>query len=276
LTATEIALAQKLNDLCTALLNAPDPEGHGKAIEVVTSALKSVQLERASLETQQSDWQKANTTSESTQYTHVLDVTDLPSESDFHASTEGNSGTRLWYGIWNDLQVMTTLCIDDGLRIPGQSYDGDVLTAAEGIWIRRPRRVRVKLWKGVGHKKECVRVVAADIVDKDCCHEFIAITGGGILGHKEVAYTLGSGGTPTRITANVDSGAGDLAKALAGGPGAISTGLTGAQGIDDGWTKLLDSSSARQIALLQAEKSRLTLEQDIAKLQNPTAPPSAT
>jgi hypothetical protein len=268
LTAYLIQLSEHIvGDADGTPASRPGPDD----LSVVRSAFDLVSQQRDRLTQEQVAWESAGQTTSSKSGTYTVDVGDLPTSSPFDPKEEIAAAAR---SVWNDLGVM--MCVVDDPQFPADSSPNDNAPfqngAANSIWYRRPRRVRLDLWKRKdedGEESEHAELIQssqADIVDRRCTHIAIPLSEGGFFGHNTISVKVGTLGTPISISDDRVPSIANAATALAKAPSLITGGITDESGIVAAWQKAVPSAAAQQTAALEAQKDRLQLLADIKKL----------
>jgi hypothetical protein len=199
-------------------------------------------------------WRERQTVSTSTALEFVLDIAQLPAESDL----AHDSGTA-WGTVYDALGVMVTIEPDGDLPDTFSGGSADWAAAHrrdDGAWFRRPRRVRMTLWRDVDGTPAKVRTTTADVVDAQCRHESIALPGPHWWGKHATSVTFGAAGTPTKVSGSDESVVGDVADAVAGLPKAVTDSLTQGKALLDAEAALKQKATdpaAAEIARLQQE-----------------------
>jgi hypothetical protein len=276
-------LVQLSNHIAGDANNAPD-RPHPDDLLVVRDALKLVDEQRDRLTKEQVAWAAAQQTTSAISASYTIDIRDLPTCDDGHEFKPGPELSAAARTVWNELGLMMCLVDDHQPQVavsdPRNDLDdgAPVQDGAEtSIWYRRPRRVRLDLWKKKdgaekeqeSEEAELVQSSQVEIVDKHCQHIPLPLPNGNFWAHDHVSVKMGALGTPVSISDDRVPGLASAATELSKVPSQIASGISDASSISADWQKAFPaapSAAAQQTATLKAQEERLRLQAGIKKL----------
>jgi hypothetical protein len=269
LKGSENALVSQLLRIIDRI-NDPDGATLGAAawaqndLSVLESALQMVSGQLDRLAREKAAWEAAGQAVKSCSY--IVDVSDLPAGDGFDPEQlEPTGGAKK---VWEDLGIMA--CVAEDYEAHGKRSEDDPEgehapfqpRAEKRLWYRQPRRVRLDVWKKTNSGSALVRTSQVVIVDKRCRHLSLPLGKSHLHGKGMVSVRIGPLGTPVSLSPDRAPGPADAAAM----PGPISISTSNASG-GTAWRSLDPSVTARETGARQAQREKLQLIADIAKLR---------
>jgi hypothetical protein len=263
LAEREDALTEQLADLAVEDASAATK----KKFDLIDRALKAIAAQRDRLALEQAAWVAVESTSTVT-HSYVLDLQQLPTEDELRAGLTADQPAK---PVWDTLRIMAVIPEYTKKSDPhaelGHGADGPIQNdASRLIWYRRPRPTRISIFKrDEDGEIQLVRVTDVEVLDKHSRHFGLALGEDGLFRDTELNIVMGSMGTPTAITTSDDPGVATALAAAAEGPKDFTAGYADMSKLQR--TLAPADPEAAKLDTLKAEKSKLQLQADIAKLK---------